>query len=247
MGTGKLKSMFLALLLCAASACGQLTEKSSTKDIIPPNSLEPIENVKGTPFYTASRSIARASLDGYCTSIRVAEDLFLTNNHCFLDTTCERTTFTLAFEAAIPDRDRPVFQCKEVVATHFMLDYSIARVEEVTHLGTLRDFPPAVLSRAEPREGQKMFVSGHPKGRKKEIDRSDQCQVVESSFDGFEHTCDTEEGSSGAPLFDKASLHVMGLNWGGGGTINGAKPISSILEDIKQQNSAVYSKLTVAD
>lgn len=208
----------------------------SPSDIIEPNSLEPIENVRGTPYYIAGRSVARASLDGYCSSFRIAKDLFMTNNHCFIDTNCTRTTFTLAYEAGVPENERPVFQCKEIVVSHFMLDYAVVRVEEKTNrLDSLEKYPPAVLSREPAMIGAEYFIIGHPKARKKEIDRSVQCTGIDTSFDTLYHACDSEEGSSGAPIFDKKTNKIVAINWGGGVDQNAATMMSSIVENIKEQ------------
>ncbi len=240
--------LVVLFLVALTNACGSSKSggRSQLQAIIPPNSLEPIEKAIGTPLYEASRSVARADLDGYCTSIRISRDLFMTNQHCFLDTTCQRTTFTLAYENDISAENRPVFQCEEVLLTHFMLDYSIARVSETTNLDSLQKYPPAILSAKLPEEGLQLFAPGHPRGRLMEMDRSDQCKITEMSFDQIYHTCDNELGSSGSPLFDRATLHVIGINWGEAPQINAGTAMSAILEDIQQNKPELYKELRVS-
>ncbi len=79
-----------------------------------------------------------------------------------------------------------------------------------------------------------------------EIDRSDQCVVSGVSFDLIYHTCDSKEGSSGSPLFDKTSNQVVGINWGGGVQENGATMMAAILADIKERLPDFYLELTIS-
>ena len=61
------------------------------------------------------------------------------------------------------------------------------------------------------------------------------------------HTCDTEGGSSGSPVLDRATGNIVALHWGGQETFNMAIPIAKVLEDIRQHVAPeVLAELKIA-
>lgn len=61
--------------------------------------------------------------------------------------------------------------------------------------------------------GETLVLIGHAQGRTKEVSLVD-CRVTRSGDpdDGFQHTCNTDDGSSGSPLFDFRTGSLLGLH-----------------------------------
>jgi hypothetical protein len=111
------------------------------------------------------------------------------------------------------------------------------------------DNPPQASVRVElnqrPKAGQQMTLFAHP--RKRALEWSQYCtlSVLPNEFmpdltakdrkSLFAHQCDTEQGSSGAPLFDTDSLKMIGVHHGGVEPWNTATwiPASAISRAIK--------------
>ncbi len=173
--------------------------------VIGPSELEPIENTLGSRMYDDSKVVARLeTLDGigYCTSVKVGPDLFLTNYHCSDYKSCDGIQFHLAFEKAVAPRQQLIVRCKELVAKNVAFDYALFRVrpsgvspksaDDASTNGTvastgsnegavkappLSSFPDATLWSGPLELGKPMFMAGHPGARFKEIDRGVQCTL----------------------------------------------------------------------
>ncbi|MBM4250961.1 MAG: trypsin-like peptidase domain-containing protein [Deltaproteobacteria bacterium] len=173
--------------------------------VIGPSELEPIENTLGSRMYDDARVVARLeTLDGigYCTSVRVGPDLFLTNYHCSDYKTCEGIQFHLAFEKSVAPRQQLIVRCKELVAKNVAYDYALFRVrsagfsprsaDDASSNGTvastssdegavkappLNSFPVATLWSGALETSKPMFMAGHPGARFKEVDRGTQCAL----------------------------------------------------------------------
>lgn len=392
---GLLASMFIGSFLPLIATADEIPAWLTERRIIGKNDLEPIENAKGTPAYDLARIVARVETrgdgDGFCTSSRVGEDLFLTNFHCYDYVPCEEIQFHLGYERDLPANEQLLFACKEVLSTSLPFDYALYRVEflgtvasvgitktyaygnlglaipdndatgiektftiaatgnlsdlkvalKLTHphiadltielvspagtsvvlseraggdgqnldqtfgfddglvalkgedpqgvwklqikdlaadnVGTLNevvftvttgqidtqqgdapDFAPADYPVATLWDGpivvdQPLIVASHPAARLKEIDRSETCKLrtiapeAQSERQTITHTCDTEGGSSGSPVLDRATGNIVALHWGGQDSFNMAIPITKVLGDIRQHVAPeVMAELHVA-
>jgi subtilisin-like proprotein convertase family protein len=100
--------------------------------IIGENDLEPIEDAKGTDAYDKASIVARvetrADGDGFCTASRVADDIFLTNYHCYEYKPCEEIQFHLGYERDLTADQRVVAKCVEVLSYNLGYDYALYRV-----------------------------------------------------------------------------------------------------------------------
>lgn len=77
------------------------------------------------------------------------------------------------------------------------------------------------LSSTTGKEGDVIYIPQHPAGRDKSIGINDSntasgfCEVKSLSSTDLLYTCDTEGGSSGSPVLDKATNKVIGIHKGG--------------------------------
>lgn len=252
-----LLKLYLALALFQLSTNVSAAESASVlanlqpQAIIGPNALEYIEAAAGTELYTYAQIVSRVentSGSGTCTGFRVGQTLFMTNNHCVQP--CAAMIFRSGYERDIPRTEQPGFKCKALITTLQKYDYALYRVE--TDEGA-DDFPIATLSRAPVSMAQPLLTPGHPSTRHKMFDRSAQCKVSHTgpvgsaSRTSFGHTCDTEQGSSGSPIIDRANGYVVGIHWGSAGTQNAGIPMHLVLDHITSTAPQVVDELTIAD
>ncbi len=223
----------------AASTPPWLTERK----IIGNNGLHPIAAADDPAAYEFARAVARVErrTDGYgfCTATRVGDGLFLSNYHC--DQDCTTLQFTLGYEADVPEAERQVFQCLGLVHKELHLDYALFRAAPVG-APPLVPYPSLSLYGGPLAAGMPVIVPQHPRGRFKEIDDSDDCVVSDTAVirtasgrDTVKHLCDSEGGSSGAPLIAKPQGYVVGIHWGGlDDQYNYAVPMALIIADLAQ-------------
>ncbi len=232
--------------------------------IIGDNNLEKIEAAKSSKYYAMTRPIAilkDSSDQGFCTGWRVAEDLFVTNFHCWEFAACN-VVFELDYETDRASDKHAKFRCEAALAQNELYDYAIYKVKRVSdesrktksRLEMLADEGGVItMWGGEISVGQPLIVAGHPQGRTKEIDRSKDCLVstIEPEEMGgrmtIRHTCDTEGGSSGSPVLDRKTGFAVGLHWGGEDSYNMSIPMNLVLDDMeKNVDAATFKKLTIA-
>ncbi len=238
-----------------ASMVASITPQSIT----PPNQLESILN-QSNNMKLLGKSVARLRFIAsngkayVCSAFLVSKDLLMTNNHC-INTESEMRSCLVDFDfdaSSSPTTDR---RLRELVITNQALDFSLVRLTNA--VDTERSF--LKLANRPQTARQTLIIIQHPGGKPKFISRTD-CSVVAPQVKGvteqltdFNHTCDTEGGSSGSPVLDNAAdfnvvgLHHLGFLLGGSGDtyVNRAVRISLILEYIKKEKPILLPELTV--
>ncbi len=215
-----------------------------------------------------------------CTGVMIAADLFLTNWHCgspgfippeaplpsatrlpqFPETGYwnefirSSITIDLSWDDDAVSRDFVLTE-RGVVAQSIELDFAVLEVKPLNFVGKVR---PAQL-RDEPLGKESLWIVHHPLAINKQISN---CEVVNASFQGwrlesgavdFTHRCDTEAGSSGAPVFD-ARGRVVGLHHRGFDLdpktcdallpkLNKGVRIDEIIKHIKKNECEVYKRI----
>jgi hypothetical protein len=199
-----------------------------------------------------------------CTGVMIAPDLFLTNWHCggpnrvrsalangAADTPTalywsraiwEDMLIDLSWDGDVLSRELAV---TGVAAVDESLDYAVLRVAPLDRLGPIR---PAAIADRPVQANEPLRLVHHPSGWVKHI--SANCQVADAAWVGwrnpgqrteFTHRCDTEAGSSGAPVLDAGNrligLHHLGFDYDSSSCraldrMNKAIPIARILSDL---------------
>ena len=158
-----------------------------------------------------------------CTGVLVSEDTILTNEHCIRNQEgCDSLIATFGFQKTAKGKKSfgEEFTCAEYdpAKVNFTLDATLLKLtgKPGATWGT------AILAEADTvTANTPLMIIQHPDGRAKEVSLID-CAVVQTPIIGrgpqtdFSHTCDTEGGSSGAPVFDTSGalvgLHHFGFN-----------------------------------
>lgn len=261
MNTRALTSVVLAMAFSLAT--GARADESpfpwlTERKILGTNDLEPVGLAAGTAAHTFARAIAHVEMVddsyGYCTGSRVGEHLFLTNYHC--DVGCDIMQFRLGDEKDVPEMEQPVFRCKTLLHRNEALDFALYATEPASGPGAAcsANYPILKLWDGEIHVDQALVVASHPKSRQKELDRSTDCKlatitpfVTESGRTTIKHMCDTEGGSSGAPVLDRETGAAVALHWGGkDNEYNMAIPMTLILDELRAHAPAgTIEQLTI--
>jgi len=250
-----------ALLLMSGQALAWQGEKPAwmtERRIIGANQLEKIEKAAGTDAYNFARPVARVednSGSGFCTGWRVAEDIFITNYHCFEAVPCNDTVFHLGTEDEMPRDQQQRWKCDKVLHSIEKYDVAVYLTKRLNDESYAEEAYPFVSLWAGPiTDGQMLQVAGHPAARTKEIDRGPDCKILsatpseQSSRVTITHTCDTEGGSSGSPVMDRTTGYAVALHWGGTNTHNLAIPMYEVVKELRANLAPEYfEKLTIVE
>lgn len=176
-----------------------------------------------------------------CTGVMITPDLFLTNWHCggpgkvrasgpgggmtdyprngyWTPEIVADMVIDLSWDGDTLSRELIV---SGVAARSEALDFALLRVTALDRLGPIR---PVRLAAAALNRNDPIRIVHHPAGRVKQL--SWNCQVRQpnrpgwqdaSAMSEFTHVCDTEAGSSGAPVLtggnELAGLHHLGFDY----------------------------------
>jgi hypothetical protein len=172
-----------------------------------------------------------------CSGVLVAPDLFLTNWHCggpgvlfnerdspefpkegyWNPSIVKNILIDLSWD---DDQISREYLCTQVLEKSEELDFALLRVRPINSLGPAQAAP---ISLTDLHSSAKLTVIHHPEGKPKQITKD--CEIVNPNWKGwrtddkteFTHNCDTEAGSSGAPVFNMQGqligLHHLGFEF----------------------------------
>ena len=202
-----------------------------------------------------------------CSGVMVASDMFLTNWHCgaprsdfpvegyWNDEIVRDTIIDLSWDGDDVSRE---YTGSRLLASDPDLDFALIEVTPINWSGKAR---PVTINRNPVSLNQSILVIQHPAARTKQV--SLDCTVVDDNVKSwrtgaervdFGHKCDTEAGSSGAPVLDTdgrlIALHHRGFDvdpktCNQTDRINKAVRIDKILEFLDTHNPDVLKRLSI--
>lgn len=190
--------------------------------------------------YSERGPVARLDTgDGYCTGFLISADMLMTNYHCVgYQSTCDSTRVQFNYELDSNLQPTPVAEvsCTTLVKANSTYDYAVLKLSSpIGNTYGWYELAPRVPT------GEQGTLIQHPNGRRKKVALPPNCALLEIA-DGyapnsdFRHQCDTDSGTSGAPILD-SQFYVVGLHhWGGasksgGDTANQAVRMDHIVRD----------------
>lgn len=207
--------------------------------------FEPIRELPpDDPIRRLARAIGRLDLlqqrpDGSrglvtCTGAILPGGWVLTNHHCIPQDSANRLLAASILTGYLVQGDEGTQRYALSIAPHDwhkVLDFSLVRMTEMP-----ADILPLMIEDVAVDPGDPLMVIHHPLGKPQVMTRF-RCFAMREQDDSpiLRHRCDTQPGSSGSILFDRA-LHPVALHHSGGMTPNDDKSfnkstrISAILQ-----------------
>lgn len=193
-----------------------------------------------------------------CSGVMLSSDVMLTNWHCggsseiqmtpgnyWNEDVCDNTVVDLGWGKGAVSRQ---YNCVKVLKRDRRLDFALLRLRPVIGAGGTSGEPSRVrLSERAVESGQDVFVVHHAQCKEKLV--SARCRVVLPSYPGwkaseaagsansqpqteFSHDCNTEQGASGAPVFDTGGK-LVGLHHVGFARDNQCRPVDRVNKAVK--------------
>jgi V8-like Glu-specific endopeptidase len=211
-------------------SCGIEESLSYPTKIIGPNELTPVNDDKlNLPESLRELPDGVGLLAVGCTVTHIGGGLVLTAGHCVpqekpfpdgcLSTTYPKMTIRWNYRSGTSTYAESA--CLKIINTELSKAHDFALLQV--------DTPPLYAVKVElnerPPAGRQITVFAHP--RKRPLEWSQLCTLAVLPTDFmpelnaqnrkslFAHQCDTEQGSSGAPIFDTVSLKMIGIHHGG--------------------------------
>lgn len=203
-------------------------QSTDLEQIVGSDETTPLNQFDENDYYRVlAKPIGRLAVEflngksAYCTASLIADDLLLTNAHCLLDSSGNNVAragllsmgyltagVTDGGEQFLVDMKRPV----EVgfPGPDGKPDYAILRVETGqpgSRWGKVK------LSVSAPGARSSLVVVHHPLGFPMVVSAGGECRSARASEADVYHLCDTQPGSSGAPVYSLGSSEVVALHY----------------------------------
>lgn len=190
------------------------------------------------------------TLDGnlsvvFCTASIVSPNYILTNNHCINSRKYEvaEVSLLMGYISEVAEDSKYFNVSVEPVESDVTLDYAILEVQGKPS----KDFGVIDLRTSNIGAGEELFIIHHPIGQPSTITRKDCRLTPRHKKDDFplRHRCDTQPGSSGAPVFSDISKRLVAIHYAGGLTKRVASSANKAI-NINQiiATSPILSKIT---
>ena len=223
----------------------QIDALLATKSICGTDDKEPVICYNGTTMYDKGRAVCRLLIGGggLCTGWLLGCDgHVMTNEHC-IGTAAEAANTDFIFNYQYTNCNGTGNSVSDLVATSATfiktsaaLDYTLVQlpVNPTSTYGYLS------LSSSPPVVGDRIYIVGHPGGRRKEItvvtdqggDANGNAIINQITATGARYFADTEGGSSGSPVLDFNSNLVVAIHNTGGCTNGSSGRSDQLIADI---------------
>lgn len=170
-----------------------------------------------------------------CTGVLVAEDTVLTAHHClpgWYGIQATAAWFDVDLQGEPPTNRSYEVELKPREAS-VPLDYVLLKVAGSPGL----EVGVATVADRPARQDEPLLLVHYPRGGRKAVTRTN-CRVYRRSATAFMHTCDTDWGSSGAPIFSARTGKLVGMHYAGNRQANYGRQITALL-----RSSTVLSRI----
>jgi hypothetical protein len=207
-----------------------------------------------------------------CSGAMLTSDIYITNWHCggtsgvpdegyWNDQVCANTVLDLGWHSGVPARRQ--YACERVLHQNKRLDYALLRVRPIVGPGAATGRALPVKISTDLPSGNQVFMVHHAQCKPKLVSFN-RCDISGRSHRAWTdptsltsgpdltHTCDTEPGASGAPVFDTSgrmiALHHVGFQQGGpqceSDKLNKAVTMASIMADLQTAKPTLHAEIT---
>lgn len=236
-----IRTLGLAACLCA-SAAFQAVASEEFEKVIGDNDFIPVNaDASNLPVGIQSAVDAVGQLNIGCTATHIGSGLVLTAGHCV--TRSPRSRGGACPQLGViwgnygGNKKYSVSKCITIEAREYneRVDYAVLRVTNPPKAAIEVDWLP------QDQNGSIAILS-FPRMRPMEWSAGCETQTYHDparAMVKFSHTCDTEGGSSGAPIFSADTFKLIGIHGGAGDELNYAMFVSVIarlVDDIHQRH-----------
>lgn len=179
-----------------------------------------------------------------CTGFLINDNMIMTNHHCVSKASHARN-LTATFGYTDKSKGK-AFTCDQFVTANSGLDIGIIKCQG----NPGKSLPKVVLADYQGEAKDKIYITHQNCNYKsnpscKPTQKYSEGVVMRSNRSNIEHNADTLPGSSGSPIFDKAShkvmaIHNAGANFGpNNGGMNYGVPMSEIVDHLRTKHPEV--------
>lgn len=218
-----------------AVAFDELEKVIGENDFVPVNA-----DASNLPWEIRSAVDGVGQLNVGCTATHIGDGLVLTAGHCISRSPRSRTSSCTRLGVIWGNyggkKDYKVSKCVSIEAREYneRLDYAVLRVSNPPDAAIEVDWMP------QDQNGPVAILS-FPRMRPMEWSAGCETQTYHDPLRAlvkFSHSCDTEGGSSGAPIFSADTYKLIGVHGGAGDELNYAmfvSVIAKLVEDIQRR------------
>ena len=203
-------------------------ESSGLEQLVGDDDTTPLNQFNPQAFYRQlARPIGRLAVEfksgnpAYCTAALVSDDLILTNAHCIFDASgnnlARAGVLWMGYLSAGVKEGTDQYEVATSSPIEFGTpgpegppDYVILRVKSGDPGKT---WGTVQLSNDAPLDGDSLAIMHHPLGFPMVVSAGGQCRSTRLSQIDVFHICDTQGGSSGAPVFALGSSEVVAIHY----------------------------------
>ena len=203
-------------------------ESSGLEQLVGDDDTTPLNQFHPQDLYRQlARPVGRLAVEfktgksAYCTAALVSDDLILTNAHCIFDASGNNLVragvLSMGYLSAGVKEGTDQYE----VATSSPIEFGTPGPEGAPDYVILRvksgdpgkTWGTVQLSHDSPLDGGSLAIMHHPRGFPMVVSAGGKCRSTRLSQNDVFHICDTQGGSSGAPVFALGSSKVVAIHY----------------------------------